>query len=493
MKNLSYQQKAFYLFLFLQLVLFTSVSLIRLVMPTDALEGIYWGSLHDFGTNKHPPLAGWITYAVFLIFKKDFFVYLTSQIFILIGLIYVYKTAKLFLNEVQAMSSVVLLAGCWVYGYITCYYGFNPDVVLLCFLPIITYYGYKCVKNNKFSDWLILGIITGLSFLNKYQTALIIVPLIVWAIIFNRNIFKSWKAYFAIFIAFIIFLPHLLWLIKYEFFPIFYFETELSERSWLDHITSSLIFVIVQLASILGTIIIFCLLKRKQCSKFILNGSLDKQNAWFLILMGLSPNLVQTLMILFAGGTARPRWGFEFLFLTGIMLLYFLPVKEISKESFKYILKCSYTVILIIVITMGTLFFVEKNYRSRYPVEKVTNDIIQDWNSHYNTQVKYFGGFLELTLPIVVYNMDKKYECLLYTYNNDNPWITKNDLKKHGIVIISHYPDEVTTYVKFLNLLPEDKQNIVPTNYKFEVKNAFGMKRDYSIYYYMIPPEEYIN
>ncbi|MBR2525989.1 glycosyltransferase family 39 protein [bacterium] len=493
MKNLSYEQKTFYLFLLVQIILYTGVSLIRLIMPTDALEGIYWGSLHDFGTNKHPPLAAWITYVVFYIFKKDFFIYLTSQIFIAIGFIFVYKTARLFLNEVQSILSVVLLAGCWVYGYITSYYGFNPDVVLLCFLPIITYFGYKSVKNNKLSDWIILGIMTGLSFLNKYQTALLILPIIIWAIIFNRKIFKSWKVYFSIIIAFLIFLPHLLWLIKYDFFSFSYFGIELKNRSFLNRIGSSLIFLIVQLSVVSGSILMFYLLKLKQKTKFIINQTLNNQDACFLLLVALLPNLIQTIMIIVAGGTARPRWGFEFLFLTGVILFYFFPVKEILKNEFNFVVKFAYIIMIIIALIMGSLFAFEKNYRSRYPVEKVTNDIVGDWNEHYDVPVKYIGGFLEWTLPIVVYNMDKNYECILYTYNHESPWITKDDLKKHGAIIIFRDPQDVVAYVNFLNVHPNNTKNIVPTNYKFELKNAFGLKREYSIYYYMIPPEKYVN
>ena len=64
LKNMTEEQKMFGVFLLINLFLFSVVGLIRTVLPTDSLEGIYWGSLHDFGTPKHPPLAGWLTYIV---------------------------------------------------------------------------------------------------------------------------------------------------------------------------------------------------------------------------------------------------------------------------------------------------------------------------------------------------------------------------------------------------------------------------------------------
>ena len=90
----NYENKNFILFLVIHLLVWTSVALIRVIMPTDALEGIFWGSLHDFGTPKHPPLAGWLTYLAYAPFKSDFCVYLMSQLFIVAGFVYVYKLAK---------------------------------------------------------------------------------------------------------------------------------------------------------------------------------------------------------------------------------------------------------------------------------------------------------------------------------------------------------------------------------------------------------------
>ena len=118
-KNLTSEKKMFYIFLAAHLIVWSCIGLIRTVMPTDTLEGIYWGSLHDFGTPKHPPLAGWLTYLAYIPFKLDFCTYLLSQAFILGGFIFIYKIARKFLDEQKSMLSVIVLEGCWVYSYIT--------------------------------------------------------------------------------------------------------------------------------------------------------------------------------------------------------------------------------------------------------------------------------------------------------------------------------------------------------------------------------------
>lgn len=63
-------EKIFIIFLILHLVVWSTICLIRQIMPIDAMECVYWGSFADFGTNKHPPLAGWMAYFVYNLFHK---------------------------------------------------------------------------------------------------------------------------------------------------------------------------------------------------------------------------------------------------------------------------------------------------------------------------------------------------------------------------------------------------------------------------------------
>lgn len=486
-EDLKYEHKILCIFLLVHFFVWTGISLIRVVLPTDALEGIYWGSLHDFGTPKHPPFAGWVTYWVYSLFKTDLSIYVLSQLCIIFGFYFIYKLARKFLDVRQSVLSVVLLEGCWVYGYITGYYGFNPDVILLFFLPLLTYIFCNCMEKNTPRNWILLGLVAGVCFLNKYQTALVILPMATWAFMFKRETFRNKYFYLSVILAFLIFLPHLLWLIRYEFFSILYFEGELTDNSWIGHIIAPLKFLIVQISVIIGSCLIFVLLKFKQKSSFKFAGNLDKEKVWFLLLFAFCPLMIHLLMGLSAGGTMRPRWGFEFLYLTGIMLFYFFPTKDISKEDLLYTLNMSLVAMTIILLSLGTLLAVEKNYRSRYPVSVIYNDMINSWNSKYNTPLKYFGGYIEWTLPLVIYG-DQKTDCILDTNGYKNPWIDENDLKKSGILVLDRNVQDVEKEVrKSCPYLAQDYE-IVPIEYKFTVTNALNMPREYTIYYYIVPP-----
>ncbi len=481
----SSEQRKFIVFLLINILVLSLIGTIRLVLPTDSLEGIFWGSLHDFGTPKHPPLAAWITYLVYSVFKTDFSIYLLCTIFISTGFFYIYKIAKFFLDEKKAILSVLLMEGCWAYTYITSYYGFNPDVVLLCFLPMITYYSYKAVNTNDVSDWLKLGIITGLSLLNKYQTILVILPVLIWAAFYKRSIFKNKYFYISVLIAFVLFLPHLLWLIRYDFFPLLYFDGELSSANNIRQFWEPIIFLSMQLTALAGTLVFFVILLIKQKTPLKIQFSSDEKS-WFLILTGFLPLIIHLVAGIITGGSMRPRWGYEFLYLTGIMLFYFIPTKEISKGDFNLMLKLAYFAMLVAAIAMSTLLGTEKNYRSRYPVSTIYNDINTEWNKQIDSPLKYLGGYIEWTLPLSIYTPAKP-KCILDTNGYKNPWIEEDDLKKSGVIIIDRTQEEIIA--DFNKIFPEEKNNdIKPTEYRFKVKNAFNQEREYCIYYLIVPP-----
>jgi len=488
-KNIKYEHKMFMLFLLIHLVVWSVIGMIRTVLPTDALEGIYWGSLQDFGTPKHPPLAGWLTYLTYIIFKSDFSIYFISQLFVVAGFFYVYRIAKYFLDENRAICSVILLEGCWVYGYITGYYGFNPDVILLLFLPMITFYFIKCMEENKPVDWIKLGLIVGISFMNKYQTVLTLAAMFIWACIYKREVFKNKYFYLSVLIAFILFLPHLLWLIKYDFFPLLYFEGEFEDNTILKHIIAPFIFFIVQVSLIIGSCLIFGLLKIRQKSEFKLIEITKDKKTVFLLLFTFVPLLIHILMGAFGGGTMRPRWGFVFWYMIGIMLFYFFPTKEITKDDLKYVFKSAMCVMLTIFISLGTLLTVEKNYRSRYNVPQVYNDMKQAWAEQVGTNLKYFGGYIEWTLPLTIYGKDHE-QIILDTNGYKNVWIDENDLRKSGILVLDRTPEKVERQVKKSCPFLEEDYQINPIEYKFTIWNALRQPREYTIYYHIVLPNK---
>jgi len=236
----------------------------------------------------------------------------------------------------------------------------------------------------------------------------------------------------------------------------------------------------------IGTFFIYGLfrLKFKQPLQFI--KEYDKKQFWFLILLTFIPFVIHTVIGLVYGSDIRPRWGYVFWYMLGIMLFYFLPCK-IEKKEFNVVVKCVYFVMLIIFISFGTLLTVEKTYRSRMFADVIWSDLNKIWSKQFDTPLKYVGGDSEWSFPMSIYGNTHPIN-VMDTFGYKNPWIDEEDLKKHGVIIL-HKNRGKMGYESHLacHYLSEDYP-IDIKEYKFVLYNALGQPRDYKMYYVIIPP-----
>ena len=477
----------FIIFLILHVVVWSVLPLIRQILPIDAMECVYWGSLIDFGTNKHPPLAAWLAYFVHYIFKSDFSIYLLGQLSILFGFIYLFKLGCIFFDKTKAMLAVMIMEACFAYTYMGIYDGFNPNFLLLALLPAITYYFYKSTHGYGTKYWVILGLFVGLSFLAKYQTLMLFIPLFLYLLITKngRKQFKEKGFYFASFIALLLVLPHLIWLYNNDFFSFNYFiQCEDKYAAFyhgpLKYVYSPFIFLFNQLIAVLGTLFIYFtafLFSKEKLSEYENNND----TKIFLICAGILPVILQSLHGL-NGNYMIPQWGYSLLFMSGIMLFYFFPFK-LSDKVIKYIISWVFGAMLITTVVLSIVFLTEKNFANRFPVSQVTETLTNIYESETGQEMKYLGGFIELTVPLHLYN--SKYYVILDTYGHTNPWLDKQDIRKSGVLVIGRNPAYMEGYIEAsapgLAQKPEVKE------FTFTVRSAVGREREYRMYYAIIP------
>ena len=482
-------KKIFYIFLIVHLLLWSGIALLRPILPIDASECVYWGSLLDLGTNKHPPLAAWIAHFVHTMTGKcDFAVYFLGQAFIVLGFFYIYKFAKLFLDETKAILSVMILETCYVYSYCTIYDGFNPNFVIAGLFPIIVYNFYKAVNGGKLQYWLIVGIVSGLSLLAKYQSVMLLIPLFCY-IIFTKNgrkQLKSYGCYLAGLIALLLFLPHIIWLIKTGMFSLRYFV--LSEDKYSDYFNtnwkylfSPLLFLFRQFLTLLGVFFVYFTAMLVSRSPIKINTNLN-DDALFLIYAGLFPVILQALPGLFNGAFMIPVWGFTLLFLFGVLLFYFFPM-NINKKVIKYFLFWISLSAIIIATVLSIVYTTFRDISNLLPIKQVTSTIKEKYYEETGKDLKYIGGFIEYSIPIAIYNDDLI--PVLNCWKNENPWHKQEEVLKEGIFIIDRSPEDLPIVVK--SLFPSANiGNYKIKNFNVTIYNKFGRGKDYTLFYAII-------
>ncbi|MFA7074080.1 MAG: glycosyltransferase family 39 protein, partial [Endomicrobiaceae bacterium] len=209
---MSYYQKLFW-------VLTSVTTFIRLLIighiGITVDEAHYWvySKFLDLSYYDHPPLIGYIVKLFTAIFGvNEFAVRFPSVIiFILTSWVFFLSAKKLF-NEKTAFVGTVLLNILPVFSFLGAVVTI-PDSPLSLFWMLSFYLFINIIETSKKNYWYLLGFVIGFAFLSKY-TAVMIFPSIMLFLLFSKQ-HRFWflkkELYFSILIAFICFIPVILW------------------------------------------------------------------------------------------------------------------------------------------------------------------------------------------------------------------------------------------------------------------------------------------
>jgi 4-amino-4-deoxy-L-arabinose transferase-like glycosyltransferase len=98
----------------------------------------------------------------------------------------------------------------------------TTDAPLMMFWNMSVYFGYKAIFDGRLRYYILLGIAVGLGAISKYTMVLIVLSFILFALLYKKELFKSYKPYVTALIVIVIFLPVLIWNYKLNFEPIIF-------------------------------------------------------------------------------------------------------------------------------------------------------------------------------------------------------------------------------------------------------------------------------
>ena len=319
----------FYVFLFSHLVVWTvSPTISNVNLPLDTIEALAWGSNLSWGYSKHPPLSAFIVETVFSFFgNKDWAYYFLSQIFVILGFIYVWKFSNLiFKNKIYSLCSVLLIEGIYFYNYTSP--EFNVNICQIPFWALTVYYSYKSLKFEKTSDFLLLGLFSALGFLSKYIFVYLIISIKVIFLIeyFKRKTFKI-KLFLPGIVFLLIITPHLIWLAQNDFITLSYAfnRTGIENKDFITHLINPITFILKQLGILVPVIIMFLILIDFKKIRF----SKSSKETNFLLLINIIPLILVFFTSLLSGANIRTMWMTPFYLFLGVFLI------QVSKERFK--------------------------------------------------------------------------------------------------------------------------------------------------------------
>ncbi len=383
--------KAFYLFLFSHLLLWTLIpSFSNTNLPLDTIEALAWGSNLDWGFNKHPPFSAFVVEFFFKIFgNNDWAYYLLSQIFVLISFFFVWKLSNEILEDkTYSLLSVLLLSGIYFYNFTTP--EFNVNVSQLPFWALSVYFFWKGLNLNKNIDWILFGIFSSLGFLSKYLFIYILIALFIFFILNIKKYKKCLKGYsLSILISLIILTPHFIWLFENNFITIFYGlnRSGLSEFSMTNHFINPLELLIKQMITLIPFFLMILSVFKK--SKIKINTK-DKK-VLFLLSINLIPILLILATSLLSGAKIRTMWMTPFYLFFGTLLLLifknFIDLKKVKQFYYTFLIFFILSPIVYLVVSI-----VDETKRTDYPGKEIARLVQNKWDDNFINEIKIVIG-----------------------------------------------------------------------------------------------------
>ncbi len=406
----------FFIFLFIHLLLWVlAPSLTNKNLPLDTIEALAWGSNLDWGFNKHPPLSAFAVEIFYQIFgSNDWAYYLLSQLFVIIGFVAVYRFSdEIFNNKKLALFSVLLLEGIYFYNFTTP--EFNVNVSQLPFWALTVYYTWRCIKHDKVTDYVFLGLFAGLGILSKYLFIYLIIGIKLVFIYFLR---KGKKIKFSNYfiagpITLLILLPHIIWLTENNYMTIAYgLQRTGGAGNFIDHLIYPLIFLSKQIGVLVPFILMSFFLIKKIKPKF----NLKDDKLVFLLLITVAPIFFMLLTSMIMGAKIRTMWMTPFYLFAGTLIIYIFK-SQINFNKLKNFV--SIFVILFIFSPFAYVYMsiTQTEKRTDFPGREKAKEVQNLWDKEYKSKIHYVIG-------------DEWYAGNLSYHLKSRPkWISINDKK----------------------------------------------------------------
>jgi hypothetical protein len=184
------------------------------------------GAHPAFGFMEVPPLLSLFAWMTRHLGNHMFWIKCWPSLF---GALNLMLVGKMIISEGGKRFALFLLFCCFIFtAYLRTHFLFQPNFLEVFFYTVIAFGLIRFVKTTD-NKWLYISALgAGLGMLSKYSVAFYIISLLPALILTKqRSIFRNRHLYFALGLAFLLFLPNLIWQIIHHF-PLIYHMNELA-------------------------------------------------------------------------------------------------------------------------------------------------------------------------------------------------------------------------------------------------------------------------
>lgn len=410
--------------------------------PFDSVEGVVWGHQWQWGYDKHPPLAPWITaFTTDLFHSIDWGIYFLGALSSVICFWGTWRLARKILLPLPALFSVFLLEGIYYYNFAATQ--FNPNVLMLPLWALISLNFYNALQTQKMRDWLLVGFFAGLAVITKYESLLLIALMgfLLPKNSFTRRSFSNPSLYLAILLGLLIVTPNVIWLFQHNFIPFLYTTERLHEQGtmhWpiiINHFYFPLLYFVEQIAALVPSCLLFLLFWR--CPRD--TQPLTQFDYDYLLYIGAGPAILVFFIAALGGVWIHSLWAFPFFSMLGIILFAWRK-PLIDTATTKRFLSVFIIFFLVIALIRGFLlmtapYITHQTNAAHFPGKNISLAVTEQWHKKYQQPLPYIAGYRTIVEHIAAFSPDRPqpyFECDI----NQCAWIDEADVRKKGAVFV---------------------------------------------------------
>ncbi|MEG2047737.1 MAG: glycosyltransferase family 39 protein [Comamonas sp.] len=197
--------------------------LTALAAPGDNVEQLIWIRSLELGYFKHPPMPTWITAAAAAVVGP------TIGLTYVLGGVVTLGSLAIFWRLLcgmrgKAYATVALLAALCITFYCGRLYYYNHNVVMMLWISIAVALTWHVTLKPSLAGWALLGVVSGLAMLSKYQYVLALAVIGLWWLRIGawRNPVHLKGTVLAAVVGLLVLSPHLYWLTTHDWMPMRY-------------------------------------------------------------------------------------------------------------------------------------------------------------------------------------------------------------------------------------------------------------------------------
>jgi 4-amino-4-deoxy-L-arabinose transferase-like glycosyltransferase len=418
----------------------------------DSLEQFAWAHGLELGYWKHPPLPTWLMIALIrLIGFSVYWTYALAAACFAGTAFFTWRITQRLFGQ-QAAVFAVLLIGLHI-GFSWRAQLYNHNTVLILCIAATVWATLRALDSGKRGAWLLVGGLAGLAMLSKYQA---LVPLAGIVLALHLSGWLKQRAVWlgvclALATAFLVFLPHLIWIAMGSGSTIDNAFNAAQGLSITKRLTVFLGFWLIQIRFHLPILIAVALLVlfRKNAGTLKLGiveevaeaSSKQQIRAWFIGLV-VWPAFFVSMAVLLGGMRLEAQWGLQ----TFQFLVIFIAWRLARTLPNSDMQRTVWLVILVQVVLAGffawsivqpqQIFWQGKRSRN-FPASDVAKEMTRKWYEMTSCRLMYVvGPSFEATVvsvylgnnPAVLEDGDFK----------KSPWVSAEQLKKFGALYLAN-------------------------------------------------------